>query len=149
VRVRVLAAAAAALIAGASGCVMPARSFAAYEGKAVESAKESQSAVGTALLATSQLLDHKTSATAGSVTMSNAEADANAAAASFGSVQPPDHRSDELRSQLNQIEQAATSTITDMRIAARRGDLESLAASAHDLSGVQQQLQKFQQEHQS
>src|SRR5689334_15483689 len=131
----------------ASSCVLPARSFAAYEGKAVQSAKESESAVGTALLGASQLVDHKTTATAGSVTMSNAEADANAAWAAFDSVQPPNHRSDELRSQLDQIQQAATSTIADMRIAARRGDLDSLAASAHDLEGVQEQLRKFQQEH--
>lgn len=131
------------VIALCSGCVLPARSYAAYEGKAVQSAKETRSAVGTALLAATQAARGKLTQSVASVLMSNAEADANTAQSSFASVQPPSHAADRLRSELDDIQTNVVSTISGLRIETRRGHLRELATSTDDLRQLAAQLDTF------
>src|SRR2546430_17229987 len=57
-----------------------------------------------------------------SVTIAEAEQDADSIQGAFDSIQPPDHRSDALRDQLDRLLTQATDTISSMRIAGRRPD---------------------------
>jgi hypothetical protein len=127
--------------------VLPARSAAAYEGKAVESATLTRSAVSTALLTVTEASRGKTTAAFASVTLSNAESDADSAQASFASVQPPSHASDALRSQLGTIQTNVVTELSQLRIEARRGHLRALATSADDLQRLEAQLIAFVQAH--
>ncbi|HZP28584.1 MAG TPA: hypothetical protein VFC99_06505 [Acidimicrobiia bacterium] len=130
-----------------SGCVLPARSSAAFEGKAVESAKTAAGAVATARLCARQASSGKLTAAFASVTMADAEKDANDAQSSFDSIQPPDHRSDRLRDRLDSILSKAVSALARLRIDARRGHLAQLEHRARALQTIAKRLEQFQQAH--
>jgi Kef-type K+ transport system membrane component KefB len=127
----------------ASSCVFPARSYAAYAGKAVATATSTSAAVETALLMASVAREGKATAALASVTMADAESDAGSAQQTFASIQPPDGRSDALRSNLDAILSDAVDGIATLRIAARRGDLDRLWGLAAPLLHVRHQLQAF------
>ena len=131
-----------------AGCVLPARSSSAFEGKAVESAKSAYGAVATALLTAREASSGKLTAAYASVAMADAEKDANGAQSSFDSIQPPDRRSDQLRDDLDRMLSDAVSGIAQLRTEARRGHLASLAHQARDLHDVAKRLDRFQKAHQ-
>jgi hypothetical protein len=128
-----------------AGCVLPARSTSAYAGKAADSAKGMASAVGTARFAAELASAGKSTAPATAVAMSNAESDANTAQATFDSIQPPNAAADRIRRHLDDLYTNAIDTITDLRISARRGELDALARQAAPLRRISAQLERFQQ----
>ena len=126
-----------------AGCVAPAPSFSAYQGKAVATAGDMLSAVETASLTVEAVQKSNTFAPFAAVTIAEAEHDGGAVQGAFDSVQPPDARSDTLRSELDQLLQEATSALTDLRIAARRTDREALIEAAKPLVGLSKKLNDF------
>jgi hypothetical protein len=132
---------------GCVACVLPARSFEAFEGKAVESAKTASGAVATARLSAREASSGKLTAAYTSVAMADAEKDANGAQSSFDSIQPPDKRSDAVRDHLDRLLSRAVSAISQLRIEARRGHLAGLERRAQDLGPVERRLEAFQQVH--
>jgi hypothetical protein len=144
-RRRSFAAVTVALVAAATACTLPARSYDAFKGKAVESATMAQNATQTTLLVAHAASAGKLTAAYASVAVSNAETDANGAQSSFLAIQPPDGRSQKLRSQLGDILSDATSAIADVRIAARRGQLSRLEQIAKPLRGITARLDAFEQ----
>ena len=66
---------------------------------------------------------------------------------SWGQVQPPDRRSDKPRNELDQLLQRSTDELVNLRIAARKGDLEALGRYERPLARLAARLQKFQSEH--
>lgn len=128
----------AVLVAGLvlSGCVSPSRTDRDYELKAGSSAKAVASAVATALLGVEAATDGRATGPYLSVLLGNAEEDAASVQSQFDSVQPPTHRADEIRDQLDEQLQAATDGLADLRIAVRRGITKELGEVAAPLRPV-------------
>ena len=144
---RLLPAIVCSLALGA-GCVAPARSFDAYEGKAVTTAEDALSAVETARLAVTAAANRHAFATYLSVVLGDAEDAASSVQGTFDSVQPPDARSDAVRSDLDDRLQSAVSVLADLRIAVRRGEADRLPSRLEDLAKAAQALREFQDAHQ-
>jgi hypothetical protein len=139
--------AAAALALALAGCVGPARTHRAYEGKAARTAETAASAVETALLAARAADDARAFGPYLSVTLSEAEKDASGAQATFDSIQPPDTASDELRDQLDAMLTQAVGILSELRIKARRHELPALAAVAAPLEELGTRLADFADAH--
>ena len=129
-----------------AACVGPARDFPTYEEKAVETAESARSAVETARLAI-RLADGRAFPPTITVIVEEAEEDLDATQGTFDSVQPPDARSDRIRDQLDRILSEATDTVSRMRIAARRAQLQGLHAYAGPLEELSNRLQDFAGDH--
>jgi hypothetical protein len=130
-----------------SSCVGPVRSFDAYEGKAADTAESVASAVETARLAVEAADDDEAFAPYLSVILAEAERDARASAVIFAGIQPPDDRSADLRSHLLGLIGGAETTLSELRIAARWGDLERLADLARPLGPVGEELAALSEAH--
>jgi hypothetical protein len=131
----------------AAGCVAPAPSFGAYEGKAAASAASSLSAARTGTLAARTAARHRLFGPYVSVVLDQAEGDATSVAAQFSSIQPPDGRSDQLRASLQPLLDRAAGLLALMRIEARRGGLAALVAVAARLDAVAASLERFAEAH--
>jgi hypothetical protein len=128
-------------------CVGPARWFNAYEGKAEATADQMVSAIETARLAAEVAARHNGFAPYLSVTIAEAEDDATSIQGAFDSIQPPDGRADRLRDELDSLLSSAVSKISEMRIAARRGDFAAAERSGESLRDVSDRLVAFAREH--
>ena len=142
-----------ALATGAalSGCVShpvgPARTFGKYEGKAATTAKSALSNVETVRLA-AEIADRGNSTSPYvSVVVSGAEEALDGLSGTFGSIQPPGDRADEVRDQLSSLMSNALDHIAAVRIAARRGTLQGLEQVAAPLDGDARALRDFLQAH--
>jgi hypothetical protein len=135
------------LLLAVSGCTGPVRSFGVYESKAANTARKTASAVATAELAVQVATHDKTFGRTAAQTLAETARDAGDTQGIFDAIQPPDRRSDRLRSQLDDLLQPAVSTLEDLRTAARRGDVESMARIAAPLEKLAGELQDFDEAH--
>jgi hypothetical protein len=137
------------LAVGALGaaCVAPARSAAAYEGKAADSASSAVSALRTAILAAGLGGADRSFPPTVSILLSEAEEDADATEGAFSSIQPPDPESDQIRAELEPMLIKASKGLALLRIAARRADLGALPGLAQPLERLAGKLDRFAQEH--
>ena len=133
------------LLAGA--CTGPVRSSAVYESKAGQTAEVAASATQTALLAVEAARDDKAYGRYLTQVLVEAEEDAGSAQGTFAAIQPPDDRADELRAQLDDLLSEATDSLTDLRIAARRGRFAELPELARPLPEVAAELDDFAEAH--
>jgi hypothetical protein len=138
---------AAAAVIAAGSCVVPARSFDAYESKAVDSAASALSQARSAILTAELAGRGRLFAPLASVQFQEAEVGADTAASTFASVQPPDASSDALRGELLPLLEEAASLIAELRIEARRGDLDRVAGGMAPLKPVADRLERFVAEH--
>ncbi len=134
------------LAAATAACVAPARSYGAYEGKAVETADAVLSAVQTARQATAIGADDNGFAAYLAITASDAEDAARSAQGAFDSIQPPDARSDRLRAELDRLIERAVELVSRVRIQARRAALARVSL-AGPLREVAADLERFVREH--
>jgi hypothetical protein len=132
---------AVALLAGAAACVSPSRTDRDYQAKAVNTAESAASALATADLTVQAAERHRAPATYLSVLLSQAEQDLDGAQTSFDAVQPPSPAADRLRAEVGDLLTNAGDVLSALRIAARRGDLDSLPRIARPLPGLRQQLE--------
>ena len=144
-RLRVVLAAAALLTCAA--CVLPARSFGAYEEKAATTAEAVASAVQNANLAVSLAEQRKAYAPYITTLLNESEDDASSAQSTLGSIQPPDDESMALFSKLDPVLEEAVKAITDLRIAARGGRMDDLARGRGPLRDAAAKLDAFLKEH--
>jgi hypothetical protein len=123
-------------------CVAPARSTTDYENKAVDTAETVLSSVQTGSLLVrlgpGQLLPPFLS-----VSLSDAERAAASARATFLSIQPPDPRSDGVRTQLAALLDRSEAAISTARIAARRQDFDAMRRTGDELSSAADHLERF------
>jgi hypothetical protein len=136
----------AALAIGAGGCIRtisPARNFDAYEHKAKDTAESALSAVETARLGARVGTDGDAFGPYVSVLLSEAEEGASKAHATFESVQPPDDHADRLRRQLGVLLTEADAHLSNLRIAARRSELDRLSDLAKPLGPLSRKLDRF------
>jgi hypothetical protein len=130
-----------------ASCVAPARSFSAYEGKAAKTADDAASAAETALIAVRAAAGSRAFAPAVSVALAESEDDATSAQGTFESIQPPDARSDRLRADLGDLLDQVTGILSDLRIAARRGELGRLTEIGRPLPALAAALRSFSERH--
>jgi len=128
-------------------CVGPVRSFEAYEGKAADTADSVASAVETAQLGVELAGHGRAFAPDLSVVLAEAERDARGSFDIFASIQPPDPRSAQLRTQLLALIQRAEAVLSDLRIAARWGDVDRLADIGGPLGSIGGELRAFSEDH--
>jgi len=141
-----------ALVAGGSlllsGCVGPATTDAAYSGKAVHATDAAESAVQTAVLTTNLLLRGRIFGSYADVVLSTVEQDVSSVQNSFDSIQPPDDAvSDKLRNGVDALLTSGASDLTDLRIAARRGDTKQMGSLLAELRKLAPKLDSFSKEH--
>jgi hypothetical protein len=127
--------------------VGPARTFDKYRGKAVTTAESSQSDVETVLLAADAASRGNAFGSFVTTVVVDAEDGLSGRQGTFDSIQPPDARADELGAELDGILNTALEHVTDVRIAARRGELGDLARIAEPLRGDARALQAFAERH--
>jgi hypothetical protein len=128
-------------------CVGPALWYDAYEGKAGATAEQMVSTVETARFVALVASSGKALSAYVGVTLTDAEHDASAVTGAFESIQPPNADADRLRAQLDPLLSKATSTISQMRIAARRDQLADLQRMAQPLQALSDQLERFAEAH--
>ena len=127
----------------ALGCVGPAGTAADYRLKARSSARSALSAIATAELAARLVRDKAAFSTYVGVVLDSAERDITSVESTFAAIQPPNASSDQLREDLDKALNAAVSTISSMRIAARRDEWRHLLDAADDLPNAATGLQKY------
>jgi hypothetical protein len=126
-----------------AGCVGPARTFDVYEGKAENSVAQSLSAVRTAEAAIETAICDRSFASSVSITIQDASETIDGSQSAFASIQPPDQASDALRARVLPVLSDASDVVANARIAARRGDLSSLAQLRQPLSEVSGRLNRL------
>ena len=134
---------AAILVCGAvlTGCAGSSRTDDDYRHKAANTAEAMQGLIGTAQLAVADASRGRVPGPYLSVTLAEADEDASSVADQFDSRQPPDVAADNLRDQLDQLLQQTVSALDDLRIAARRGEIDQLASLAKPLKDLDSKLQ--------
>jgi hypothetical protein len=113
-----------------------------YKHKAVDTAEAVLSSVQTGSLVV-RLGPERAFPSFLSVTLADAERATASARAVFLSIQPPDARSDEVRSQLSVLLDRSEAAISSARIAARRQDFDALGHYAGELSSAAASLDRF------
>lgn len=136
---------------GLAGCtphpVGPARTFAAYEGKAVTTAESALSSVQTVRLAAVTGDRGDAFGPFLSVTISDQEDALAGVQGTFGSIQPPDPDGDALRTELDELLSTTLEHVTAVRLEARRGHLDRLGEAAQDLQADARALEHFIEAH--
>ncbi|MCU1484359.1 MAG: hypothetical protein JWN67_1105 [Actinomycetia bacterium] len=138
------------LLVVAAGCahpVGPARTYGKYEGKATTTASAALSNVQTVRLVAEAAAKGNAFGPYTSTVVSDAEESLDGLTGTFGSIQPPDGRGDDLRDELDRLLGDALAHVTDVRIAARRGQLHTLDDTAAALAGDAEHLQAFVEQH--
>ena len=131
-----------------AGCVAPAPTTSAYEGKAERTAKDALTAVETARMAAQAGSQGRLSSAYLEVVLTNAEDAFGSIQHTFDSVQPPEGKAaDDLRDALDGLLSDGSDTLGQLRIAARRGSVEDMAGAAGSLGKVAAGLDRFGQEH--
>lgn len=123
------------------GCASPSRTDADYRSKAANTAETTRGVIASVQVAL-QALDRKgVPAPFLSVTLNEAEDDAASAAATFDSIQPPSSAADSIRDELDAILTDTGNTLSDLRIAVRRGELSRLSDLAKPLKVADKRLE--------
>ncbi len=127
--------------------VGPARTFDDYEHKAKDTAESVLSSVQTARLTARLASEGRLLGTAASVLLSESDSGVGHAQQVFEGIQPPDAHADVVRARLLRLLDRSAATVQELRIAARRGDVESLRAKAAPLAGLAARLETFVEDH--
>ena len=136
-----------ALAACSAHPVGPARTDDDFERKARTTAESALSAVETVRLAAQAGADGKAFGAYLGVLVSDQEDALSGVQGTFGSIQPPTARSDDVRDDLDELLSSALDHITDVRIAIRRGQLAELDDTAKPLQDDAKGLRRFLEEH--
>jgi hypothetical protein len=135
----------------AAGCVAhpvgPARTFDDYRRKAVTTAESALSAVESARLVADAASDGNAFGPYTAAVIDESEGAATAVQGTFDSIQPPDADADDLRDELDELLSSASDHLADLRIEARRNELDTLADVAAPLADDASALRDFIEAH--
>jgi hypothetical protein len=132
----------------AAGCVAPAPTVSAYEGKAAKTAQAALSAVETARLAAETATAGKLPGPTLETVLTESEDAYSSVQQTFDSVEPPDDpRADQIRTALDELLTAGAAGLQQLRIQARRGQRDRLAATARSLADPAAGLARFERQH--
>jgi hypothetical protein len=133
------------------GCVShpvgPARTYDAYEGKAVSTAESARSAVQSARLAVVAAVKHHAFGPYVSQVIGDAEDEIAGVSGTFASIQPPNGDADRLRGELSDLLSDAEDHVAEVRIAVRRGRIGGLGDVAAPLASDADALERFAEGH--
>ena len=121
----------------------PTRTSEDYSLKAKDTAESVLSSVETARLAARVGSDDRAFGPYLSVVLSEADQGVGHAQSVFEGIQPPDRHSDAVRRHLIRLMNRASERVARLRIAARRGDLDTLERRAAPLQRSARQLNAF------
>ena len=138
---------AAALTACVPHPIGPARTFAKYEGKAATTAESALSAVQTARLTARAATRHRLFGPYVGQVLGESEDAVSGLAGTFASIQPPDDEADDLRQELGQLLNDAEDHLSELRVAARRGEIDELREKAVPLEDDAEKLSTFLERH--
>ena len=133
----------AAVLVVASGCAGSSRTADDYVLKAVNTAEAVRSSVETVRLGIEAAERDRAFLPYLSRLFGDAEEDAGSAAMTFESVQPPDGASDALRDELGTLLDAADDSLSAVRIAIRREDVDAVVARSQELADLSDALEAF------
>jgi hypothetical protein len=133
---------AVALIVGLKP-MTPARTADDYAHKAKDTAESALSSVQTARLIAGAGTSGDAFGPYVSVVLSESETAVSRASDSFGRVQPPDAWSDRTRDHLGRLLTRANDGVSQLRISARRGELDRLERQAQPLRKLASELRAF------
>jgi hypothetical protein len=140
-----------ALAISTAACVAhpvgPARTEGKYEGKAVTTAEGALSAVNTVRIAARTAAKDHAFGPYLSVLISEQEESLSGLQGTFDSIQPPDKQADDLKTELDDLISDALDHVTDVRLAARRGEQHGLATEAEPLAEDATKLNAFIEDH--
>lgn len=132
----------------AAACVGPARTPEVYESKAGQAAAQAVSHLRTALLAVRAGTAGRLPSAYEETVLVASEAGIGSVQTSFDSIQPPhEPASDRLQAELDGLLSDAGDGVTALRIAARRGETDTLEGTARHLLPVADKLETFSKEH--
>lgn len=126
-----------------SGCVGPSRTHSDYTEKAANTAEAARSAVETSRLVVEAAERGSAYGPYTGRTLSDMEGSLGSIATGFASVQPPGTKADRLRRELVALLDEARSTVSRLRIAARRGDRRTLSETARALPRLSRRLAAY------
>ena len=129
-----------------SSCAAPTTSSGSYRDKAQLSAQTMASIVSSADLAASLQLQGRSLSSVTNINVSDAESDADSVVSTFDSRQPPDAESTKLMQKVDTPLQAASSGLTQLRIAVRSRNATAMRRAIRSLSGPLKQLSRLQVE---
>jgi len=132
---------------GLAGCVAPAPTPSAYQGKAARTAHDALSQVETARMAVRAGTQGRLSRGYLEVLLVDAEDSFGSIQDTFDSVQPPEQDVDNMRDDLDELLSAGSDALSRLRIAARRDDAADMADAVRALDRVAAGLDQFGQEH--
>jgi len=121
----------------------PTRTFDDYSLKAKDTAESVLSSVETARLAARVGSEGRAFGPYLSVVLSEADQGVGQAQSTFESIQPPDRHADRVRRQLSRLVNRASERVSGLRIAARRGQIDTLKRRAAPLRRISHQLNAF------
>jgi negative regulator of sigma E activity len=133
-----LAVAACVLLAACAG---PVPDYGAYRHAALNTATAMVGVLAAAQLAVQVDLRGRAFPAFTDDNVTSAEGDGNSISSTFGSRQPPDHRSEVLGQKVTQALSSATTALTDLRVAVREGNP---AQTQHAMAEVRKALRLFQ-----
>jgi hypothetical protein len=131
----------------AAGCAGPSFSYGDYEKKAAQTAKAADSEVQTARLAARAGADGRVTRPYLDVVLTGSETTLGDIQTSFGGVQPPDRRSDQLRDEVGTLLSDASDVLAALRIEVRRGHIDALPKVAAPLAALHEKLTAITEEH--
>jgi hypothetical protein len=127
-----------------AACAGPTTDLSDYQHKAANTAQSLASEVQTALLTGGLVVDRRVSLRYAATTVGRVEDDASSVQETFDSRQPPDeHAADDLRDRIDAAIEDATSAISDMRIAIRRGSDDEIRQALAELHKALPPLQRL------
>jgi ABC-type uncharacterized transport system auxiliary subunit len=135
---------AVALTASTAGCVTPARNEPQYEAKARAAVQAATGEVATGMLVVLQDRQGKVFRSYADEVVTGSENAVGSVSQTFGSVQPPDRASDEIRDAVTQVLSSAQDALAHARIAVRRSDLPALDSSLNELLSAKTALDSAQ-----
>lgn len=144
---RVRSALAAACLLGMTSCVLPARSFGAYEEKAARTAETVLSAVESTRLAVRAAHEGRGLSAYITTLIAESEDEASSAQSTFASIQPPDSESQKLSEALGAIVEPALRALSQLRIDARGGRTDGLPGADASLRRAAAKLRAFLHSH--
>lgn len=128
-----------------AGCAAPTLSYSTYRYEVAQTARQVNSAIASARVATMLDLQGKMTLSVTETVVSNAESDADSAQETLETRQPPDNRSIRLHERASTTISDAVDEVRALRIAVRAGNtgnMRSLLKSLHTQHGKLRQLQK-------
>ena len=128
------------------GCATPSPTYPDYRAKVSTTAKAMTGIISSAQLGARSWQRGQVLDTYADVVVSHAEQDAGSVQNTLDSRQPPNKGAIELKERIDPALQDATSALTDLRIALRRGDRAGVSKALDDLDQPMKRLQAIEQQ---